>query len=179
MADDPRELVAQAEQDAGRGDYRSAVRALELAYVPVQRPRDVETIERALALARRIAAEERADGRDRRKAERSVAWYETLAWDAAHSPARQVRQPPSRPAGPPALAWIDGLVVILSLFVVIELVGGVAVASAASTANERIAAVAGAIFGATMLLALIAVIRLLQAVERNTGPAPGQPASRV
>jgi hypothetical protein len=30
-----------------------------------------------------------------------------------------------------------------------------------------------------MLLALIAIIRLLQAVERNTGPARGQPASRA
>jgi hypothetical protein len=79
------------------------------------------------------------------------------------------------PAGPPSLDWIDGLVVALSLFVVIELVGGAAVASAASTANERIAAIAGAVFGATMLLALIAVIRLLQAVERNTHAPPEAP----
>lgn len=134
MADDARELVAQAEHDAARGDYRSAVRALEQAYVPVQRPRDIETIERALAPA-----------------------------------VRQV------PAGPPSLDWIDGLVVVLSLFVVLELIGGAAVASAASTANERIAAIAGAVFGATMLLALIAVIRLLQAVERNTHAPPEAP----
>jgi hypothetical protein len=134
---------------------------------------------RALALARRIAVEERADGRDRRKAERIVAWYETRAWDAAHAPAPQAGQARSRPAGAPSLAWIDGLVVIPSLFVVLELVGGVAVAVAASSANERIAAIAGAIFGATMVLALIAVTRLLQAVERNTGRGGGPPASRA
>jgi hypothetical protein len=34
--------------------------------------------------------------------------------------------------------------------------------------DARIAAIAAAIIGATMLLAAIAVIRLLQAIERNT-----------
>jgi hypothetical protein len=60
---------------------------------------------------------------------------------------------------------------------VLELVGGLLVAAAALTANERLAAVAGAIFGAALLLALIAVIRLLQAIERNTGPAGEQTAN--
>jgi hypothetical protein len=59
---------------------------------------------------------------------------------------------------------------------VLELVGGLLVTAAASTANQRIAAIAGAVFGAAMLLALIAIIRLLQAIERNTGPAGEQPA---
>jgi len=67
-----------------------------------------------------------------------------------------------------SLAWIDSLIVILSLFVVLELVGGVLVAMGADNANTRIAEIAAAIIGAAMLLALVAVIRLLQAIERNT-----------
>ena len=86
-------------------------------------------------------------------------------------------------AVPPSPAWIDGLIVILGLFVGLELIGGALVAIGSDTANERIAAIAAAIIGATMLLALIAVIRLLQAIERNTrpdaGPAPSAPFART
>jgi hypothetical protein len=177
MADDPRGLVAQAEREAGGGECRGALKALERAYVPAQRPRDIETIQRALALARRIAEEEHAEARDRRKAQRIAGWYETLVWDAEHAPAPELRRPAAGRTGPPSLVWIDTLVVVLDGFVVLELVGGLLVAAAASTANERIAAVAGAIFGAALLLALIAVIRLLQAIERNTGPAGEQTAN--
>jgi hypothetical protein len=176
MADDARELVAQAEREAEGGNAEAALKALERAYVPAQRPRDIETIRRALALAERIAADEHADARDRRKAQRIAGWYETLVWDAEHSPARQVGRPAAGRNGPPSLAWIDSLVALLSVFVVLELVGGLLVTAAASTANQRIAAIAGAVFGAAMLLALLAIIRLLQAIERNTGPAGEQPA---
>src|SRR5436305_12835651 len=58
MADDARGLVAQAERDADGGDHASALKAIERAYVPVQKARDVETTERALALARRLAEEQ-------------------------------------------------------------------------------------------------------------------------
>jgi hypothetical protein len=177
MGDDPRELVAQAEREAESEQYQDAVSALERAYVPAQRPRDIETIRRALALARRIAAQERAEARDRRKAQRIAGWYATLVWDAEHAPARDVRHPAARRTGPPSLAWIDRLVVVLGGFVVLELGGGLLITAAASTADQRIAAIAGAIFGAALLLALIAVIRLLQAVERNTGTAGERPAS--
>jgi hypothetical protein len=50
----------------------------------------------------------------------------------------------------------------------------------ADNANAKIAAIAAAIIGATMLLALIAVIRLLQAIERNSQPAAeAQPAAQT
>ena len=171
MADDPRELVARAERDVESGDHGSALESLERAYVPVQRPRDIETIERALALARRIAAEERAEGRDRRKAQRIAGWYETLVWDAEHAPVRETRLEPAGGAERPSLAWIDSLIAILVVFVVFALAAGFLVAGAAATTNERIAGIGGAAFWATMLLALIAVLRLLQAIEPNTGPA--------
>jgi hypothetical protein len=177
MADDPRELVTQAEREAEGGEYQGALTALERAYVPAQRPRDIETIQRALALARRIAAEEGAEARDRRKAERIAGWYETLVWDAEHAPAPAARRPAGGRTGPPSLAWVDSLVALLGVFVVLELVGGLLVTAAASTANQRIAAIAGSIFGAALLLALIAVIRLLQAIERNTGAEGERPAS--
>jgi hypothetical protein len=171
MADSPPELVGQAEQDVAGGDYRSAVKALERAYVPVQRPRDIETIDRALTLARRIATEGRAEGRDRRKAQRIAGWYETLVWDAAHAPVREGPRAAAGASGPPSLAWIDGLIAALGGFVVLVLAAGFLVAAAAATNDERIASIAGAAFWATMLLALIAVLRLLQAIERNTAPA--------
>jgi hypothetical protein len=177
MADDPRALVALAEREAEGGEYQGALKALERAYVPVQRPRDIETIQRALALARRLAAEERADARDRRTAQRIAGWYETLVWDAEHAPGPDARRRATGRTGPPSLAWIHSLVALLGAFVVLELAGGLLVTAAASTANQRIAAIAGAVFGAAMLLALIAVIRLLQAVERNTGVASEPPAS--
>ncbi|HEX3332123.1 MAG TPA: hypothetical protein VHS27_19520 [Gaiellales bacterium] len=83
-------------------------------------------------------------------------------------------------AGASSLAWIDSLIVILGLFVVLELIGGLVVALGADNANAKIAAIAAAIIGATMLLALIAVIRLLQAIERNSQPAAeAQPAAQT
>jgi hypothetical protein len=169
VADDARELIAQAERDAESGDPASALRALERAYVPVQKARDVETSERALALARRLAEESSLGGGDRRKARGIVSWYQMLVRGHAQGGA---------PSVPPSLTWIDSLVVILSLFVVLELIGGVLVAVGSDSANARIAAIAAAIIGATMLLALIAVIRLLQAIERNTRSSePGDAGS--
>ena len=141
MADEARELVAQAERDAESGDHSSALKALERAYAPVQKSRDSEITERALALARSLADERSLGGGGRRR----------------------------------SLAWIDSLIVILGLFVVLELIGGVVVALGADNANAKIAAIAAAVIGATMLLALIAVIRLLQAIERNSQPAAEAP----
>jgi len=163
MADEARELVAQAERDAESGDYSSALKALERAYAPVQKSRDSEITERALALARSLADERSLGGGGRRKARGIVSWYDHLARGHAHGGGRR------------SLAWIDSLIVILGLFVVLELIGGVVVALGADNANAKIAAIAAAIIGATMLLALIAVIRLLQAIERNSQPAAEAP----
>jgi hypothetical protein len=169
VADDLRELIAQAERDAEGGDSASALKALERAYGPVQRARDGETAERALALARRLADEQSLSGAERRKARGIVSWYQILVRGHAQSAARGL---------PRSLAWIDSLVVILGLFVVLELIGGVLVAVGSDSANARIAAIAAAIIGATMLLALIAVVRLLQAIERNTRSSePGDAVS--
>ena len=158
MAGDARELIAQAQRDAEGANPANALRALEQAYVPVQKARDIETAERALALARRLAEKQSLGGGERRKARGIASWYEMLVRGHAHSAARGFSH---------SLAWIDSLIVILSLFVVLELVGGVLVAMGADNANIRIAEIAAAIIGATMLLALVAVIRLLQAIERN------------
>ena len=49
-----------------------AMKALDQAYVPVQKPRDLATVQRALALARRIQAERTLTGRERRKARNIV-----------------------------------------------------------------------------------------------------------
>jgi hypothetical protein len=178
MADDPRELVAQAERDAEGGDPRAALKALERAYVPVQKARDLETTNRALALARRLAADEELEAGQRRKARRMIEWYVVLVRGHAQAVARAERVSAAR-AHPPSLAWIDGLVVMLSLFVVLVLIGGVLVALSADTTNERIGAIGGAAFWATMLLALVAVLRLLQAIERNTGAAPAPPPESI
>ena len=172
MAEDAKELVADAEREAESGNHASALKALERAYVPVQKAGDLETTERALALARRIADDDELTGSERRKARGIVGWYEVVVRGHSHNAARAARVSAGRL--PASLAWIDGLVVILGLFVALDLIGGVLVAVAAGTTNERISAIAGAAFAATMLLALIAIIRLLQAVERNTG-APAEP----
>ena len=72
MADDARDLVARAERGAEGGDRAGAMKALDRAYVPVQKPRDLATVQRALALARRIQAERTLTGRERRKARNIV-----------------------------------------------------------------------------------------------------------
>lgn len=174
MADDAKELVAQAEREAASGNYQAAVKALERAYVPVQKARDLETTNRALELARRLAANEELEARQRRKARGMIEWYAVVVRGHAQSVARAERVSAVR-AHPPSLAWIDGLVVMLSLFVVLVLIGGVLVALSAGTTNERIAGIGGAAFWTTMLLALIAVLRLLQAIERNTAPVAAPP----
>jgi len=132
MAGDARELIAQAQRDAEGANPANALRALEQVYVPVQKARDIETAERALALARRLAEKQSLGGGERRKARGIASWYEMLVRGHAHSAARGF------------------------------------VAMGADNANTRITEIAAAIIGATMLLALVAVIRLLQAIERNT-----------
>jgi hypothetical protein len=178
VADDARELVAQAEREVESGNHQAALKALERAYVPVQKARDLETTNRALELARRLAADEEVEARHRRKARGIVEWYAVVVRGHAQSVARAERVSPVR-AHPPSLAWIDGLVVTLSLFVVLVLIAGVLVAISAETTNERIAGIGGAAFWTTMLLALIAVLRLLQAIERNTAPAAASPPKPV
>jgi hypothetical protein len=166
MADDARELVAEAEREAESGNHENALKAVERAYVPVQKARELELTDRALAVTRRLADEPALGGRERRKARGIVSWYELLVRGHAQSAAQAARASAARPF-PPSLAWIDGLVVVLGLFVGLDLIGGGLVAIAADATNERISAIAGAIFAATMMLALIAIIRLLQAIERN------------
>ena len=99
MADDARELVEQAERDAESGDHSSALKALERAYARVQKARDIETTDRALALARILAHEQSLSGGERRKARGIASWYDMLARGHAHE------------AGRRSLAWIDSLIV--------------------------------------------------------------------
>ena len=108
-------------------------------------------------------------GSDQRKARSMVESYAEPQRSCSRPAPRAVATvAPRPPRGLPSLEWIHGLVGILAVFIALVLIGGLLLASAASTANERVAAVGGAIFWATILAALIAVIRLLQAIERNT-----------
>jgi hypothetical protein len=178
VADDARELIAQAERDAESGDMGAALRGLDRAYLPVQRPRDLASVQRALTLARRIQAETTLTARERRQARSMVESYAELERSYSRPARAVVTAQPRAPRGLPSLEWIHGLVGILAVFIILVLVGGLLLASAASTANERVAAIGGAIFWATVLAALIAVIRLLQAIERNTRSSePGDAGS--
>ncbi len=116
MADDARELVVQAERDAETGATGAALRALDRAYVPVQTPRDLATVQRALALARRIQAEAPLTGRERRRARSLVDSYAELERSYTSPAARATAAQPPRPPRPlPSLEWVDGLVVVLGL----------------------------------------------------------------
>jgi uncharacterized membrane protein len=169
VADDARQLIAQAERDAEAGAMGAALRALDRAYVAVQTPRDVASVQRALTLARRIQAEPTLTGRERRRARSMVESYAELERSYSRPAPRAVATvAPRPPRGLPSLEWIHGLVGILAVFIALVLIGGLVLASAASTANERVAAIGGAIFWATILAALVAILRLLQAIERNT-----------
>ena len=173
MAPDAGTLVTQAEQAFAASDVGGALAGLGKAYVPVQGTRDLETVRRALALARRMAAADAASGRQVRKARQVEEWYVELersysgAAAAALIPAGAATD--SAAAGP-SLAWIDGLVGLLGAFLAFELIVGVLVALAATTTVWRVWAVAAAVFWATLLAAVIAVLRLLQRIERNTRP---------
>jgi hypothetical protein len=169
MADDARELVAEAEREAQAGATGAALRALDRAYVPVQTPRDLATVRRAVALARRIQSGSTLTGRERRKVRNIVEAYEELERSYSSPAARAAAAlPPRGPRPLPSLGWVDGLVAVLGCFTALVLVGGLVVLVEANTATARVATVAGAVFWATILGALIAIIRLLQAIERNT-----------
>jgi hypothetical protein len=90
----------------------------------------------------------------------------SAAVTAARRPARD------KPAAGTPPGWIDRLIPGLGVLIAIELVGGMGIAVAAHQTTWRIAAAAGSIFWASVLVSVIAILRLLQRVEQNTRPAP-------
>jgi hypothetical protein len=165
-------LVAQAERDLADGDARGALSNIERAYIPVQTNRDLATVERALVVIQQATQSLSAGSRDHRKARRIAEWYVELQRSYAMNPPRPSGEPGVTPGGStadvPDLGWIDILIGVLGLFTVLALIGGVLIGLAGNATEWRVLGIAGGVFWATMLAAVIAVLRLLQQIERNT-----------
>lgn len=165
-------MVAQAERDLADGNVQGALSNLERAYIPVQTNRDLATVERALAVIQEAMGSLSPGSRDHRKARRIADWYAELQRSYSMNPQSTSREPNSAlggsAGGVPNLEWIDALVGVLGMFIALELIGGVLIGLAGNATEWRVLGVVGGVFWATMLVALIAVLRLLQQIERNT-----------
>jgi hypothetical protein len=115
-------------------------------------------------------------GRQARRAADQERWFADL--EASLVPAGT----PTVAVPPPALElvgmaypiWIDGLIGLLWLFLILGLVAGFAVAGSTDRTEWRVAAIAGAVFWATLLAAGIAVLRLLQRIAVHTHRPPAE-----
>jgi hypothetical protein len=179
-------MIEHAERDFASGNVRGALSWLESAYIPAQTNRDLSTVERALAVSREVMTGLSPGSRAHRKARRVADWYSelqrsysmnapptateaTTAYEAsAIAVGAAVSPAPAVQGNVPSLAWIDGLIAVLGLFTALELIGGVLIGLAGNTTEWKVLGIVGGVFWATMLAAVIAVLRLLQQVERNT-----------
>ncbi|HEY3765313.1 MAG TPA: hypothetical protein VGL44_09150 [Gaiellales bacterium] len=185
MTDAATTLIDRAESHLVEGDAAAARSSLEKAYIPVQGDRDLAAVRRALALVREVETAAATGSRERRKARRIGGWYAELEPSyAMTAPLRLGASAGGSTGGTggdgpsatgaaghgPSLEWIDGLIGILGIFTILELIGGGLIAAEADATTSKVAGIAGAVFAATMLLALIAILRLLQRIEQNTRP---------
>ena len=169
----------QAERHVAEGDQARALRVLDTVYLDVQPTHDLAGVRRAIAILAGI--DESAIGQGNRKARRLRSEFAELERSYASQEAQDTVASGVGGAGqvaagsPPAAygsidghraypGWIDTVVVFLWVFLVIELIAGVIVALATDRAVYRVVAIGAAVFWATMIGAIIAVIVLLERI---------------
>lgn len=179
----------QAERHVTGGDEAKALRVLDTVYLDVQPTHDLASVRRAIAILAGI--EESAIGQGNRKARRLRSEFAELERSYASQEARDTvasgeggggQVPGGSPLAAHASAdgrraypgWIDTVVGCLWVFLVFELIAGVIVAVATDRTAYRVVAIGVAVFWATMISSIIAVIvlleRILETAIRQSSP---------